>query len=168
MVSLRVVIAGSLDGARALAPPPDSWAAGEDSHIAIWTLKLAPGATWTAPPASSSDANRVFYFFEGAELFIDGEPISLNHAVQVVPDAAVTLTAGDTEAEVLMLQGRPIGEPVVNHGPFVMNTMGEIRQTMLEYQSRGFGEWKLKSSAPVHPREQSRFAIHADGRREQP
>jgi redox-sensitive bicupin YhaK (pirin superfamily) len=43
------------------------------------------------------------------------------------------------EASVLMLSGEPIDEPVVMHGPFVMNTADEIRQAMVDFQSGRFG-----------------------------
>lgn len=50
----------------------------------------------------------------------------------------VTIEA-NTEASVLILSGKPIDEPVVMHGPFVMNTEGEIRQAMIDFQSGRFG-----------------------------
>src|SRR5690242_19933684 len=59
------VIAGSLDGKAAPAPPPDSYAARADADLAIWHVRLAPGATWTLPPAAGSDTVRVLYIFEG-------------------------------------------------------------------------------------------------------
>ncbi len=74
----------------------------------------------------------------------------------------------DTRAELLLLQGRPIGEPVAQHGPFVMNAPHEIQQAFADYRRTGFGGWPWPSDGPVHPREQGRFAIHADGRREEP
>ena len=43
------------------------------------------------------------------------------------------------EASVLVLSGEPIDEPVVMHGPFVMNTTDEIRQAMADFQSGRFG-----------------------------
>jgi redox-sensitive bicupin YhaK (pirin superfamily) len=43
------------------------------------------------------------------------------------------------EASVLVLSGEPIDEPVVMRGPFVMNTEGEIRQAMIDFQSGRFG-----------------------------
>jgi redox-sensitive bicupin YhaK (pirin superfamily) len=43
------------------------------------------------------------------------------------------------EASVLVLSGEPIDEPVVMHGPFVMNTTDEIRQAMVDFQSGRFG-----------------------------
>ena len=86
---------------------------------------------------------------------------------RVRADAALKLVAG-VEAEVLILQGQPLGEPVAHYGPFVMNTREELQQAFEDYRSRGFGPWKWGSSAPVHPRDAGRFAIHADGRQERP
>ena len=79
-------------------------------------------------------------------------------------DLPVPLEAGDAECELLLLQGRPIGEPVVQYGPFVMNTRSQIQQAMADYQRTQFGGWPWKSDDPVHPREEGRFARHADGK----
>ena len=47
------VVAGALDGAGApLPPPPESWAAQADADVAIWTLRMEPGAHWTLPAAT--------------------------------------------------------------------------------------------------------------------
>jgi hypothetical protein len=63
-----------------------------------------------------------------------------------------------------MLQGRPIGEPVVAHGPFVMNEREEIERAMTDYRRTRFGGWPWPNEHPVHPRDAGRFAKHADGR----
>ncbi|MNW09390.1 hypothetical protein D3C71_2063720 [compost metagenome] len=51
---------------------------------------------------------------------------------------AITLDAS-SEATVLVLSGEPIDEPVVMHGPFVMNTEDEIRQAFADFQNGSFG-----------------------------
>lgn len=66
-----------------------------------------------------------------------------------------------------MLQGRPIAEPVARHGPFVMNTRAELVQAVEDFQAGQFGGWPWGSPDPDHGPEAGRFAIHADGRREE-
>lgn len=162
------LIAGELEGDRPLSPPPASWASRESADVAIWTLRLAPGAQWTVPAARSADSNRIFYLLSGQGVTIGGRALSPMHAAQVRSDGPVTLVNGESWSELLMLQGRPIGEPVVQQGPFVMNSAAEIRQAMVDYHRTGFGGWPWYDAAPVHPREEGRFALHADGHRERP
>jgi redox-sensitive bicupin YhaK (pirin superfamily) len=47
----------------------------------------------------------------------------------------VRIEAGREGARVLLLAGRPIGEPVVQYGPFVMNTREEIEQAIADFQA---------------------------------
>ena len=84
------------------------------------------------------------------------------------PDADVPIENTDTIAELLLLQGRPIAEPVAHHGPFVMNTTQQLRQAFADYQRTGFGGWPWQDDGPVHARSAGRFAIHSDGHREDP
>ena len=163
------VIAGPLPGADApLPPPPDSWAAQGQADVAIWTLRLAPGATWTLPAAAGAGTRRHLYVFRGDGLQIGGQAVAGRHLVELKADQAVALVNGETEAECLLLQGRPIGEPVAQYGPFVMNTQAEIAQTMAEYRRTQFGGWPWPDAAPVHGRNAVRFARHPEGRQEQP
>jgi len=69
--------------------------------------------------------------------------------------------------ELLLLQGRPIGEPVAQHGPFVMNTREEIQQAFNDYRRTQFGGWPWPEDAVVFPREKGRFAVF-DGKEEVP
>lgn len=165
-VELRLV-AGAVGEQRAPAPPPDSWASQPEAEVAIWTMKLAPGATWTIPPASSG-VLRTLYFFAGSTMEVGDQTVKAPLGVRVHADRPTPLRNGEVEAEVLMLQGRPIGEPVVQHGPFVMNTAAEINQAIMDYRRTEFGGWPWKADGPVHAREDGRFAVHVDGRTERP
>ena len=51
------------------------------------------------------------------------------------PSLQVAATAGDEGLKFLLIAGQPIGEPIVQHGPFVMNTEEEIRQAFYDYQT---------------------------------
>ena len=157
------VIAGEVDGRRPPAPPPDSWASQPEADVGIWHVSMDAGATWTLPTAGPETA-RVLYFYEGDELLVDGEALEGATGAVLDADLAVTLTAGAGGAEIMVLQGRPIAEPVAQYGPFVMNDEAGIRQTIADYQRTGFGGWPWPSDDPVHDRDQERFARYPDGR----
>ncbi len=160
------VVAGQLAAKRALPPPPDSWASRADGDVGIFMGTLQPGARWTLP-AANPGTNRMLYFYAGTSLRVGSTMVKLNTGARLVPDVAVELLNGETAGEFLVLQGKPIGEPVVQHGPFVMNTREEIAQAFNDYQRTQFGGWPHHRSDPVHVREAPRFARHADGRVEQ-
>ena len=147
-----------------LAPPPDSWAAQPESDLAIWTLKMAPHAQWTLPAAAGATTRRSLYFFKGASVAIDGQDVSAHAAIEVRAGQALQLVNGVSASEFLLLQGRPIGESVAQHGPFVMNTEEELRQAFDDYRRTQFGGWPWPDNAPVHGAGRARFARHASGR----
>jgi redox-sensitive bicupin YhaK (pirin superfamily) len=161
-----VCVAGNLAGQQALPPPPDSWASHEASDLAIFTLKMAPGAHWTLPAARLTGTRRQLYFFKGAHLQVAGQAINPSSVLEVLANQDLDLRNGDQACELLMLQGRPIGEQVAQHGPFVMNTQAEIQQAFDDYRRTEFGGWPWGASDPAHPREQGRFARHANGHTE--
>ena len=158
------VIAGTLGDVQPLAPPPHSWGADPAADLAIWSIAMSDGATWTIPPARDAQTVRTLHQFAGKGLTVEGRDIPGPAAVQVKSDQPVTIEASRGPMEVLLLQGRPIGEPVAQYGPFVMNTRAELEQAFRDYQRTQFGGWPFPVNAPVHPREQGRFAKHADGR----
>ena len=161
------VVAGGVDGIQAPPSPPKSWAHRSDTDVKIWTIKMAPGAQFKLP-AARPGSNRTLYFFRGGSVQIDGRLLERQAAVQFDNSAEVQLENGPAESEFLLLQGRPIAEPVAQYGPFVMNTRDEINQAFRDYQRTGFGGWPWPSDEPVFPRTETRFARHADGRLERP
>lgn len=166
-VTSITVIAGELEGKKAPPPPPKSWASRAESDVAIWSIRMQPGASWKMPRAKGEKTNRTLYFFAGKSVKIGGETITKHLALVVKHDVDIEIEAdsrGAEEVEILVLQGRPIGEPVVQYGPFVMNTRAEIQKAMQDYQRTRFGGWPWPKDDPVHPREEKRFARHANGK----
>jgi len=159
------VIAGFIDQVEALPPAPDSWAYEPVNELGIWLIKMDAHARWTFPVASP-EVNRSLYLYEGSSVNIEGIKIPSYHSVELLADQPVLLENGDIEASLLLLQGQPISEPVVQHGPFVMNTPEEIRQAYADYRQTQFGGWPWDNYENVHPRERGRFAKYADGSEE--
>jgi len=157
------VIAGALGDVRPPAAPPRSWASHAEADVAIWTIALQPGARWTLPRAALG-TNRSLFVFRGDGVRVADRAVARGHVAELRPEAEVTLENGAVPSELLLLQGRPIGEPVAQHGPFVMNTRGEILQAFADYQRTRFGGWPWRATDPVHARDEGRFARHADGR----
>ncbi|WP_430967075.1 pirin family protein [Spongiimicrobium sp. 2-473A-2-J] len=160
--ALVKVIAGKYEGVAAPAPAPNSWAADPKNEVAIWNIHVDAGASFTLPP-SESEVNRTLYFYEGEGINIDGKKVGPNNGIALHSQEAVTLVNGTSSAHFLLLQGKPINEPVAKYGPFVMNTDMEIQQAMQEYQLTQFGGWPWPYNDNVHPREKGRFAKYPDG-----
>lgn len=145
------------------SPPPKSWASEPKADVVVATIKLSPNAKWTLP-ASADGVGRTLYPFAGADVTIGGERVTPPVGVFLRPGAEVPIVNGNHETELLLLQGRPIGEPVVQHGPFVMNSREQIAQAFTDYQRTRFGGWPHDRDDPVHPMTKGRFAKHADGK----
>ena len=115
-----------LDG-RTLGSPLDSMAAAArslDLHL--------PAATDLRLELPASDT-LLAYVYEGA--LEVGSTIQKGQLVRFSTGEQVTLTAGKQGVRLLLLAGTPLGEPIVQHGPFVMNTEAEIRQAIADYHA---------------------------------
>ena len=64
----------------------------------------------------------------------DARPLPHRAAGLLTPGDGVVLRAGAQGVKLLLLSGKPIGEPVVQYGPFVMNSAPEIQQAIVDYQ----------------------------------
>lgn len=160
------IIAGKINDLKAPVPPPNSWAADAKNEVAVWNLKMDAGASFALPLASAG-INRNIYYYEGEGLEIAGKKIPKYNLVQLRPEVQAILRAGANGASILVLQGRPINEPVIQYGPFVMNTKQEINQAFQDYHQTKFGGWPWPKYDQVHQRSKGRFAKHADGRLEE-
>lgn len=161
------VVAGAFGGAEPLPPPPDSWASQPDSEIAIWQARFEPEAQLTLPTTAHSETVRTMYVFAGA-VGVGGTTLPAPVGAVLRTDSPLEVTAGNEGAEILILQGKPIDEPVAQYGPFVMNDRPGIEQAFRDYQRTGFGGWPWPTDDPVHPADSGRFAVHPDGHSEHP
>lgn len=100
-------------------------------------VRLAAGARLTQPLPASYNA---FAFVIRGEATFDGHTARENDMVLFHRDGDEVMFTSDSGAELLLIGGVPLNEPVARYGPFVMNSVGEIRQALLDYQSGHFGE----------------------------
>jgi len=159
------IIAGKINDIIAPPPAPDSWAADPKNEIGIWLLKIEANGLWTIPPASP-EVNRSLYFYRGSEINVAGINVKSYNSVELLADQPVIIENGNEDAFLLLLQGQPINEPVLQHGPFVMNNPEEIQQAFIDYRKTQFGGWPWKKYDNVHSPEAGRFAKYSDGREE--
>ena len=98
-------------------------------------LELGAGATATLPVPPTHTA--VVYCYEGA-ITVAGEALGRRRLGVLGDGDGVALTAGDDGARVLLIAGRPFGEPIVRYGPFVMNSEQEIRDAISDFRAGRF------------------------------
>jgi len=161
------IIAGKLGNTKAVDPAPDSWANMPENDVAVWIIKMAPGAKWTLPDAQAG-INRSLYYYRGNSIKFNDIGIKPYHAVDLASTSSIVIQNGVEESYLLLLQGRPINEPVVQYGPFVMNTQQEIQTAFNDFRKTQFGGWPWDRYDVVHGLTQGRFARYADGTLETP
>lgn len=161
------VIAGKLGTVAAPAPPPNSWAADPKNEVGVWNMHLDPNVEWRLP-AASAGVNRTLYFYQGEGIEVAGQKIPRYHSVEVLASESIVIRNGNHPSKILVLQGRPIGEPVIQYGPFVMNSKQEIQDAFEDFHRTQFGGWPWPRYDQVHARSEGRFALHADGKKELP
>ncbi|HEX9627970.1 MAG TPA: pirin family protein [Acidiferrobacterales bacterium] len=106
----------------------------DDPHTGVryYDVTLEPGAGFRH--ALAAELNAFLYPYEGY-LAIDGTHVAAHHLVVLGAGDEVAVTAGKSGARFILVAARPIGEPIVQYGPFVMNTEQEIRQAFADYQA---------------------------------
>jgi len=159
------VIAGNFGRKQAVSPTPDSWAANPENEIGIWIIHLADQAEIVLPTASE-DITRALYFYRGNKLMIGNQEMESYHQAKLDPTEKLKLTSLGSDAYILVVQGKPIREPLAQYGPFVMNTRTEIQQAYEDYTKTRFGGWPWDTNEPVHGPEPRRFARFGDGKEE--
>ncbi len=108
----------------------------------FYDLRLPADASVEVPLPEAHNA--FLYAYEGeAVVGEDKKPLPHRAAGLLTPGASVRVAAGASGARVLLLAGKPIGEPVVQYGPFVMNSRAEIERAIEDYQSGAFAREKV-------------------------
>ncbi len=159
------VIAGNIENINALKPAPDSWAADPNNEVAVWNIQMDKESKWDIPLASE-EVNRMLYFYEGSSIVINGLEITTYQAIELKSNVTVSITNGNSDSHLILLQGKPILEPVIQYGPFVMNTQDEIQTAIDDYRKTEFGGWPWPSHSQVYPRSKGRFALYKNGHEE--
>ncbi len=156
------IIAGSFGGKSALPPPPASWASNSDNHVGIHLITLAAGGKVELPRVGPG-VNRSLYYYAGDEIRVNQKDVAAGSRIDLDGTTMTALQAHGEGARILVLQGRPVGEPVVQHGPFVVNEREELHEVYRDFQQSQFGGWPWKDRGQVHEPSRGRFARHADG-----
>ena len=155
--SYTELIAGSYSNQKAPSPPQNSWAKNEQNNVNIWKIKLDEGADYILPEVEKN-ASRTLYFYKGGKILANGVEIQSKSMIEINNSNQVIISSTKGQAHILLLQGNPIEEPVVQYGPFVMNTKSEIQEAFDDYNKTNFGDWGWAEDGPVHGSNYEKFS----------
>jgi redox-sensitive bicupin YhaK (pirin superfamily) len=161
------LISGEYQGQSYYESPKNSWAKDPSNEVNILLIKMKSGGVFNFPKASIK-THRTLYVFGGQSININEETIAGKHALFLDSEKDLNVIATSEDVEILLLEAKPIGEPIVQHGPFVMNTRQEIYQTIQDYQRTEFGGWKWPRHDMIHGPKIEKFAKYPDGHIERP
>ena len=137
-------------------------AADSKNNIQIWTIKLNPNAKFSIK-GIDEDITRTLYFYKGNSIAINDTEVHVKRLIHLNSKEDIHIENSSEIAYLFFLQGKPINEPLVQHGPFVANSQEEIQEAMQEYRKTQFGGWPYKTNEPVHDKNRGRFAKFANG-----
>ena len=118
------VLAGEFDGTRGVIDDPAT-------HVHYLDVTLAASARFSVPLDSTQQA--FVYVFEGG-IVVSGDMLAQHTLAVLGSGHKVDIVAGKAGARFILVAGQPIGESVVQYGPFVMNTREEIEQAFADYR----------------------------------
>lgn len=162
------LIAGELDGIRAVKPTENSWANKPENKLSIQLIELDPGASYDLPKVNDT-LNRAIYHYHGGELKLEEDKLAMmDYMFLSAKEASRVENISGEVAKLLLLESEPINEPILPYGPFVMTTEEEIQQAYKDYRATEFGGWPFDEKEVVLGKTQGRFAEYPDGRIEKP
>ncbi len=153
-----LLIAGEYSSKQAPKSPPDSWASNNENNVNIWKIKMNGKAQWELPKVEKQII-RTLYIYHGSGVIINGQTIESGNMIDINTSENILISELNSGTELLLLQAKPIQEPIVKYGPFVMNTKAEIQEAFDDYQATGFGHWTWADDDPIHGTEYKKFAI---------
>lgn len=162
-------IAGKPPCGETFEPPPHSWAADPENAVQILHVWMEGGAVWEFLRAADK-SNCLIYVFGGepesavtvSSASISAETVKRGQGAHMENTGEVRFQFRAVgSAEILILEGMPIGEPVVWHGPMVTESDGAMAAAMTRYFTGQMGKWQHEDKAPVHQGE-ARFAKYGD------
>jgi redox-sensitive bicupin YhaK (pirin superfamily) len=130
-----------LPGGGTLQLVSDSWDGAEDpvrplADIRLMLVRLSPGGAADIPVAAG---RTVFLYVVRGSAEVGGTAVPEHSLARLGGDGEGVSIASTGGATILFGHGMPFAEPIVAHGPFVMNSREEIRQAVLDYQAGRFG-----------------------------
>lgn len=159
------LISGEYGKTKFYEAPSNSWASDPHHHVSILLVKVEKGGKFTYP--AKKNLSRSVYFITNTSVTLNEQRVKGKQAVFLESNADLLIST-DEGSEFVILEGLPIGEPIVQHGPFVMNSREEIMQTIRDYQQTQFGGWKWQREDMIHGPGTERFAKYPDGRIDRP
>lgn len=155
------IVSGEYGNTKYFEAPKNSWASDPAHEVNIFLVKLKKGGKFTYP--AKSGLNRGIYFFEGGDVQFNNESLTGKNGYHIDANHSVDIVA-NSDTEFLFLEAQPIGEPIFQHGPFVMNTREEVIQTFDDYGRTQFGGWNWERKDMIHGEGTERFAKYPDGK----
>ena len=159
------LIAGALNGIQAPDPAPNSWVADKANNCQIWLIEIEANGKMTINKEEQK-VTRSLYFYDGDSIQYEDISIDSRKVIDLKSDKNFSFSNGSKKASFLFLQGKPINEPIVQHGPFVATSNAGIMEATTDFQRTGFGGWPWDSPELVHDKFEGRFALYSNGDKE--
>lgn len=105
-----------------------------EQHFQMLDVQFAAAGQWQQ--RGPTPQTRLGYVYQG-EVWLNDQLLQRGELVRLAADADLTLRS-EAQAGMLLLAAQPIGEPIVQYGPFVMNSHAEIEQAIRDYQAGRF------------------------------
>lgn len=108
-----------------------------DIHMA--SIEMQPGGSFVT---SVEAARNIFFYVVRGSVNVNGDTVEKLHLVEFTNEGEQVEVEALEDSYILFGHALPYNEPVVAHGPFVMNTEAEIHQAYRDYQAGKMGSWE--------------------------